>query len=389
MTTKYDVVDVTVTSTNPIVDAILEAPLLSGEKKYSVEVTEFTAPLSNEPPLPLISTFQKAPVDTMLLFRVRRKRIGQGAIHTNTLLSQIAASFNDNLRGLFEGIENFTHSVYTPIRTPNDMVFYLQEYFDEIKKIYAQSTDGLLGDQHGDDDNDVSAANMALDSFVRVLLTPNGTVRFYFSAIFCKHFFIETSHYCAKLFGLEESDNRIIAFRAAAGGVVTGLSALYGNGVVIIEGATGETVVLQCKYPLTRHFDHRIRLEIDSGGMPVPAVVDWGTDNKQRVRHTISSHPINQRFETAIGLNTQGANTGSISFATNMFLGDVVWRRAEDKVSERYELTNSQFFQNIRLEVFIIRREWNTITNEFAFKRRAMTLADGESWTCKLRFRTF
>ena len=72
--TKYDVVDVSVTSTNPIVDAILEHPILDGTKKYSIEVTEFTTPLSTEPPLPLIATFAGAAHDTMLLFKVRAKR---------------------------------------------------------------------------------------------------------------------------------------------------------------------------------------------------------------------------------------------------------------------------------------------------------------------------
>jgi hypothetical protein len=266
----------------------------------------------------------------------------------------------------------------------------MQEYFDEIRNTYGNSHNGLEGAEHGGGNN-VTAANMLADDFVRVLLTPNGTIRFYFSAVFTKHFFIETSHYAVKLFGLNPSDNRIIGFRTAAGVVVTGEKALRGDplGAVIVAGETGETVVLMCKYPVIRHFDHRVRLEMDSSGMPVPAIVDWGTDNKQRVRHTIATFPINQKFETSISLNTQGANTGSISFATKMFLGDIVFRKAEDKISERYEIQNSQFFQNIRLEVYIVRREWNTATNEFVFKRRGITLADGESWTCKLRFRTF
>jgi hypothetical protein len=71
----------------------------------------------------------------------------------------------------------------------------------------------------------------------------------------------------------------------------------------------------------------------------------------------------------------------------------MTWRRAENKISERFEILNSQFFQNIRLEVFMIRRDWvinpAAGTQEFKWKRRALTLADGESWSAKLRFRTF
>jgi hypothetical protein len=396
--TKYDVVDVSVSSTNPIVDAILEHPILDGTKKYSIEVTEFTTPLSTEPPLPLIATFQGAPVDTMLLFRLRRKTDSVPVIHANNLLANLpqngAAPNIDNLGPVLGPLDTFTHDAYRPFRTPNDILFYLQEYFNEIKNVYAGSHHGLDAVSHGGVPN-ITAAAMGADDFVKVLLTPNGTIRFYFSEIFTKHFFLETSNYGVKLFGLNPNDNRVVAFRTVGGGpggpVLTGLNALYGvpHGVVIVVGETSETVVLQCKYPLIRHFDHRVRLEIDSSAMPVPAVIDWGTDNRQRVRHTIATFPINQRMETGIALNTQGAHEGDISFSTKMFLGDIVFRRAEDKVSERYEILNSQFFQNIRLEVFIVRKEWNTATSTFGFKRRGITLADGESWTCKLRFRTF
>ena len=399
--TKYDVVDVGVSSTNPIVDAILEHPILDGTKKYSIEVTEFTSPLSTEPPLPLIATFQGALHDTMLLFRLRRKTDSVPVIHANNQLVNIplngAAPNQDNLGAVLGQLDTFTHDAYRPFRTPNDMVFYLQEYFDEIKSVYDRSHHGLDGASHGGLPN-ITAAAMLADNFVKVLLTPNGTIRFYFSEIFAKHFFLETSNYGVKLFGLNPTDNRIVAFRTVGGGpggpVLTGINALvypegHAHAGEIQAGGTGETVVLQCKYPLIRHFDHRVRLEIDSSAMPVPAVIDWGTDNKQRVRHTIATFPINQQYETGIALNTQGAQEGNISFATKLFLGDIVFRRAEDKISERYEILNSQFFQNIRLEVFIVRREWNTTTSEFVFKRRGITLADGESWTCKLRFRTF
>ena len=126
---KTDLVDVHVSSTKPIVDVILEHPILDGTKKYSVEVTEFAMPLSSEGPLPSNSVFTSAG-DNMLLFRVRRKLIGTAPIHNNTLLSTtpvIGASFD----------ETFVPNSFRPIRTPNDLVFYLQEYFDAIKRIYA------------------------------------------------------------------------------------------------------------------------------------------------------------------------------------------------------------------------------------------------------------
>jgi hypothetical protein len=392
---KSDVVDVRISSTKPIVDAILEHPILDGTKKYSVEVTEFTTPLSQEGPLPPQVTFNTYAA-ALFLFRVRRKVAGVPIIHANNQMSNltvIGPQFAVPANGVV-GKDVFMPTSFRPIQTPNDLVFYLQEYFNDIKAVYANNpvngayAGGLIGAEHGGGP-DITAANMGLDRFVTVLLTPNGTIRLYFSAVFCKHFFIETESYAMKLLGLDE---KIIAFRTnPGGGVFTGVQALTGATDVdpIIAGETGETVVLQCLYPLIRHFDHRVRIVIDSGGMPIPSVVDWQTSNKQAIRHTLATFPINQTFETSLSLNSQGADLGAVRFRTKMFLGEITWRRAEDKISERFEITNSQFFQNVRLEVFIVRREWNIHSLGFDFKRRAISLADGESWTAKLRFRTF
>ena len=394
--TKYDVVDVGVSSTSPIVDAILEHPILDGTKKYSVECTEFVTALSEETPLPFIKTFEDAG-GNMLLFQVRRKVVGVAALQVNTELGTLVAPHGaaplPTVGTLLAPHQIFAPTVFRPIRTPNDVAFYLQEMFDEIKKVYGTSVDGLVGNLHGGVPDpvtgvipDVAAAVVLADRFVQVLLTPNGTIRFYFSALFCKHFYIDSSPYGVKLFGLEETT---IAFRSVGGVVHTGDDALKNNTPLIVAGETGQTIVYQCKYPLVRHFDHRVRLELDSAGMPVPAIIDWNTKNRQQVRHTLATFPINQVFESRIGLNTRGANEGDISFTTKMLLGSIVFRRAEDKISERFEILSSQFFQNIRLEVYIVRRDWNILTKEFDFKRRAIRLANDESWQAKLRFRTF
>ena len=88
--TKFDLVDVGVSSTKPIVDAILEHPILDGTKKYSVECTEFVTALSEETPLPFIKTFEDAGLN-MLLFQVRRKVVGVAAIQVNTELGTLLA----------------------------------------------------------------------------------------------------------------------------------------------------------------------------------------------------------------------------------------------------------------------------------------------------------
>ena len=68
--------------------------------------------------------------------------------------------------------------------------------------------------------------------------------------------------------------------------------------------------------------------------------------------------------------------------------GYITFRRAEDKVSERYEILNPKFFQNIRLSLSITRREWSTNYNKMVIVHKPLTLDKHDIWTVKLRFRT-
>ena len=67
---KYDVVDVQITSDRADCDAILDHPLLDGQKKYTLELTEFSAPLDAEHPMQLDLTG-----DSDMLFEFRRPRL--------------------------------------------------------------------------------------------------------------------------------------------------------------------------------------------------------------------------------------------------------------------------------------------------------------------------
>jgi hypothetical protein len=394
MSDKYDVVDVHLTSETPLLDTILEHPLLDGNKQYTVEVTEFTSSLGAETPLPPLKTFKDHP-DVHLILRVRRKNVGSNQITGDgTDLTDLAV-----IGPRFEGVvaylnkTDFMPSVILSLQNPVDFALRLQEFFDRIKETYVTNppvlvplyAGGLIAVEHGGG-ADITQLEMQNDSFVKVSLTANLTLRFKFSPLFTQHFFLQSSPFGVKLLGLQEDT---VCFRQVGGVLTTGVVALLNNGLLVLAGSSPDTVVLQSEYPLTTHFEHRIKLEIDSGGMSLPSTVDWTTTNKQSIRHTLASFPLVNKIETGIKLNSIGASTGELQIRTNMYLGNYVWRRAENKISERYQLLNSKFFQNIRLEVYITRRVWDYTNNKYVLKRRALTMGDNDTWTAKLRFRTF
>ena len=386
---KYDIVDVHLSSTKSMLDSILEHPILDGDKTYTIAVTEFTAPISAETPLPLNQTF-KDQEPTMYLLNVKRKNGDADTVisHISHSMSTLPAPLGQ-AAGILNQFQRFMPNVYKSIQTVNDLVFYIQEYFTEIQKVYATAGGpGIDGGEHGGGAN-VTAANVGADQWVRASLTPNGRIRLVMSEMFASNFFIQLSDFSQSLFGFDEE---VIAFGTHGGAVTSGIPGLVGDGNTLLDSVQnlnpGETCIIEGKYPLTRFFDHRVMIDVDSGGMPIPNVVTWNTSNQQSLRHTLATFPINQRMETGIHLNNVGGATGEVDFRSELMQGNIVWRRAEDKIRERYQILNPQFFQNIRLEIIIERREWDFQSKAYVFKRRAMLFRDGDSWTAKLRFRT-
>ena len=388
MSQKYDVVDVHLSGTKSMLDSILEHPILDGTKKYTIACTEFTAPITAEQPLPLNNTFADGAI-YMFLLNVKRKN---GASTTNMehvpshTLSALPAPLGQ-AAGKLNQFEFFLPDAKKSILTINDLVFYMQNYFTEIQKVYSLAqvgagAFGIDGAAHGGTNS--SNVQVAADPWVRISLTPNGRIRFVLSEMFASNFFIQLSDFSQNLLGLEE----VIAFGLDGGLVTSGVAGLVGPGNTlldnVINGNPGETCIVEGKYPLSRFFDHRVMIDLDSGGMPIPNVIAWTTQNRQ----TLAMFPINLRSQTIIYLNNIGGATGEVEFQSELLQGNVVWRRAEDNVSERFEILNSQFFQNIRVEVLIERREWDQLNNAYVVKRRNMLFAEGDSWTAKLRFRT-
>ena len=90
---EVDIVDVHVTSVTNVVDCFSQYPLLDGDKKYTVEVTEFTCPLAGQGPLP---SNEKPGAE--YIFDIRRKLVGVAINHNSTSLTTLPAPLGDPLR---------------------------------------------------------------------------------------------------------------------------------------------------------------------------------------------------------------------------------------------------------------------------------------------------
>ena len=381
MNERTDYVDVLIDSSSGRMDGISQYPLLDGSKKYTVMLVELVSPLTLGSIPDTARQGENQVTDFLPWFEVRRKNVAAGVApaHDNTRLTTLV--------GLnFAAYDvQFKKSSNRPVSTAGDIIYYLQRMFDDIKTKYINAAGGLVGLEHG---GIPDVAILANTDWVSVGMTPSGHLRFLFSSLFTKHFFINVSSYAQTLFGIATgSDDGIIAFRTVGANVVTGRVALMGATINVIAGQSEQTVELRGNIPADRFLEHRIRLEVETQ-MPIPPSIVWSHNGKQQLNTVIGTFPIVHESQTRIKLNNAGISLPDFTYQTQLLTGDIVFRSSESNVREEYVIQNSQFFHNVRLELFIVRKEWFSDTKSFQPLRSKMVLSDGQSFTAKLRFQS-
>jgi hypothetical protein len=364
------------------VDAHSRYPLLDGLRKYTVKLTSLVSPLT-EDSVPTHGA-DGEPMDVW--FQVRRRRVGAVPNHATTLLSTYAAL------NMPAANETFTRDSRRAVSNLGDLVFYLNEYFTFIHQRYV-TLGNIVGARHGGHADLVFDAASA--KLCTVLLTPTGHLRFIFSPVFCKNYYIVVSDYAQALFGL----SGIIAFRRIAADPLagppvleqnfTGTEALYDPAVlpniILTSGDIIDTVDHRSSFPADRHLEHRVRIEVESQ-MPVQNTVVWNADNVQQLTTVIAAFPIRREMKTTIALNNAGIVESGIQYEVPLLNGNIVFRESNNLVTQKYMLQSAQQFHNIRLELFMVRKEWKTLQKKFVVRRRKMVFGENQNFSAKLRF---
>ena len=370
---KYDVVDVQITSDTADCDAILDYPLLDGEKKYTLELTEFTCPLSGEHPMQLLPLTSRS----LPIFEIRFRAVGSEPGAAATLLDALFQGAPQDVRDAIARLRDFSVIAERSVRVVNDLVFEANEFFRQIQNIFVANP---VLDPTGDE--------WKADPFCRMRLDASGVCILNCSEIFMNYFFINVTPYGRFLLGFE---NYIASGVDAGGDHQSGLAGL----LLVNQQITASQVAVPAQrfkaaYSLTRNFDLRVALELETPGMRIPGQIKWTVEERQSVKFSLASFPIETNYTSTIPLTTTGVPTEFPGFSSTLFGGNHVFRRAEDKVKERYLITNSRFYQNVRVTLEIERRHVRVVGDdvEVTFLRTPIQLPPSAYWSAKLRFRT-
>ena len=337
--------------------------------------------------------------DSQPLFQVRVRAMNRVPDDPDTLFSDLFSSDPDvadvlkvdsAAKEVFKVRANAVASVQTVV----DLVHATNEYFRDLRGMLVR-----LGEDQvarlgvpGDDVLGATRAQWTADNFVQVTIDVGGVVKWEISQRFARNFYIDFTAYGDFVF----ASGSYIAFKQTATGFFTGEAGVIKGtdpnpNHVVAAGAVSSQVVTG-GYPLSRNFDLRVALEVEGPGMRIPAQVKWLTSNKQSVKFSIASFPVAPQFRTVISLDNMGRPLRNTEFQSTLFIGNHVFRRAEDKVKERYLITNPRFYQNIRLTLDIERRRvlYDPINDKMVLEniRAPMKFPPNGYWSAKLRFRT-
>ena len=354
-----DIVDVEVRSKgSPSTDMFFQDPILDFTRDYVIGVSELVIPLNSEPML-------SGNPQNDILFQVRIRDPGMDATDPHSYPVEA---------GKYKLSDWDTNTA--------------AEFYKSLLR-FSINWSGQFG-QHID-----QALGLMNPREFKIVVHAGGRVNFVGNAEFWIHHFIELSNYGMEVLGT--GTRYIHSTLPLAGGPVTreagdltvgGLSA-RGN----IQGTFETQDIVQLRVlRQTRELvspraslstlEHRLRIELDAD-LSVAANILM-ENNSQKVHYNIASFA----FPTSVTqeLDTIRGGVEDVKFVTKLLTGKYVVKAKQTPTTDWYRLLATANVQNMRLHVFIVRREYNEATASWHLVRNELTIRAQDVWDATLKF---
>ena len=127
----------------------------------------------------------------------------------------------------------------------------------------------------------------------------------------------------------------------------------------------------------------RLRIELDADlAIPANILVENGN---QKMHYNIASFAFRQHFEGRLNVVDNYINS-TISHVSHMYAGNTVIKGKETPTTDWYKLVSAANVQNMRLHVFIVRRDFNPDTETWSLVRNKLQLQKDQTWFATMKF---
>ena len=351
-----DLVDIQIQVTGTAeTDMFFQQPVLDQRRDYVVGISELSIPLTAES---ILSTNAVNLTSNFIELR-RRRAAGLGAyLNPGNVANTVIAGDYAHFR-----------LQYKNIVTSVDFVRLLAEYFQTISN-------------HAD-----------VNLVVRLVVSPSGVIQIQAAPFFWDRFYFVLSPYAEQILGAFEP--YIIFTWNAAAGVIK--SSKFADAIYTATNApqpanvghfmpspdTVQVTGVSLKYSVYRYLDHRLRVELDADlAIPANILVENGN---QKMHYNIASFAIPQKYEGRLSIK-DNVVSDSISHVSHIYVGNTILKGKETPTTDWYKLVSAANIQNMRLHVFIVRRDYNPQYNKWSLTRNKLTLQSDMTWFATMKF---
>ena len=361
-----DLVDINIEQTGEAqTDMFFQEPVLDHTRDYVVAVSELSVPIQEEPMLSNRSKNSK-------IMYIRRKIEGEGIDHADVNITGSLATFRiDNKR----------------MSTPVDFIHKIQQFFYIFANYYTQAVDP--------NGNYPAVTAAHVDYAISASFSPSGIMSIKAPGSFWNRFFIELEPYGRELLGFENSqlvvipqpnnlDRYILQLSKSAADVISKTDMFLANGNFdIYAGAWTDPLLRSALHSSLRYAEHRIRIELDADlAIPANILIE---DGVQKMHYNIGSFAIKHDYSGSITLKMDNS-IDKVGLHSPVHIGNLLVKSRTDSTTDWYTISNASNVQNMRLNVIMLRREWDRNLKKWELVRNRIVIDPKASWNATLKF---
>ena len=131
--------------------------------------------------------------------------------------------------------------------------------------------------------------------------------------------------------------------------------------------------------------EHRLRIEVDADlAIPANILVE---NEQQKMHYNIASFALPNRYRSEIVLNQADDEVQEeVCIMSECYVGDTIIKDKTTPVSDWYKLQDSSNLQNMRLHIFIVRRDYDAEAAKFILTRNRLKMGELSSWKLTMKF---
>jgi hypothetical protein len=352
-----DVVDIQIENTGTAnTDMFFQEPVLDQERDYVLGISELSIPLSKEP---LITGNAALLNESILEFRGKRNAVGGAGMlaRGGGVIVDARARFKLNQQ---------------LVVTPVDIVQHLSNWVYTFQTYINSNPPGAI--HNG-------------GYVIMLLASPSGILRLRGNTQFWQDFAIEVSSFGRELLGYTQEVIGLV-WVAGQASPSTQLSDIIVNNVYVHSDhasyAGGGAIEVTFQYSVFRYIESRLRVEVDADlAIPSNILVENGT---HKVHYNVASFALPQNYQGITSISNDPVVSTKVSHLTHFYTGNTVIKAKDTPTTDWYKLLSAANVQNMRLHIFVVRRDWDIGNNTWKLSRNELTMSPNATWFATLKF---